>query len=462
MSQSLIPQTKPATYPHLRCAEVAKRNATHNGETPNGTAAFLSKNGTAFIPAVFDHYGAMGPAIAAFLYGSIAARKVASPHKMFEIGDFEDAGWITKGLEQSDKQGEYHAPYQPSALNGQLRAASEHINAQNSTKEGEKKHYWEAHVEHQIAQSLSRALVEGRSAVLTFYNMAILAQGSGGTKSDEVDFDKIREDLFISAEKKIEEVHAKNFPSITQTTTGMRAKRPTEEGRHSPKLEVDGFDIVSSSDAQERGRASTGEGQIVNDDDASDGASTDHSTSAASAGAGRGGLHGNNEGAEMEVSEAHTNNSSTQGSDEQKIRSKREREEQQEISGGAQREEREHNKEGGTPDQNYSAQEAERAAANGGESTTSERNETHENGGARKHWTETKCRERRDEKLLEGISRLSLKGAAKERESMGDEESTKTKGEHRSLSGGGPESLANWYWYWYWYCSSQSRASFVS
>ena len=335
---------------------------------------------------MFDHYGGMGTAIAALLYGSLGQSRSSLP-KDFTGSDYNDAGWITKDLEPSEKSGQFHAPYQPSALSGQFRAASAHIHSQASEiKEEKKKHYWESNFEHEMEQQLSVTFAEGASALLGFYRMMTMTTGSG-IKRDELNFEEIKNGLFASAEKYLEEVHLRgNLPNMRRTSLGMRAVRPEDDGSHSAQLHDDGFEFAEDNYNQD---VAPGESEMEN-------MKTDNSSSAQDARA-----------------EQQNNNSA--------------------------RRKREQNEEGVIPDQNTATQELGNDHSGGANSMAKgEEKEQQERDGAEEHWTRTRCLARR---RTGTTKQKASQSAGDEQESMAEEESTTTKGEHRSLSGGGPESL---------------------
>jgi len=195
----------PETYKHLTNAEKVKREYTHSGATPGGTATFLAQRGTAFLPIAVDAYGGMGTSAAAFLYGSAAATKMKNQKSVLTTAHYEDAGWIREKDKQSGKTSDYYVPYFPKDLHGQLRAASMKAKEDiaNSGGKANSKNYWESPGERKMMQLLSSTLVEGTSAVVMFYKTAITSAG-GENAVANADFARVREKLFLSAEKMME------------------------------------------------------------------------------------------------------------------------------------------------------------------------------------------------------------------------------------------------------------------
>ena len=192
----------PAAYTHLLQAEEKKRADKHDGATPSGTAAFLAENRTAFVPIAIDHYGGVGSAAAAFLFGSLAQRKRAKPLEGFSSDDCTVAKWITPGGKPSEKVGDYLVPYMPKEIAGQLKAASKKIKEDlEDETEQTMKNYWESTAERQIMQGLSLNHVKGAAAVIEFFITATSGVGERSSVPEHTDFSKIGEKLQAAAEK---------------------------------------------------------------------------------------------------------------------------------------------------------------------------------------------------------------------------------------------------------------------
>ena len=259
-------------------------------------------------------------------------------------------------------------------------------------------------------QSMSATLVEGASAVLDFYNMAAMSKG-GAEVPEHIDWKKIRGELFQSfqiLQKK--ESGERNIPIICETESGRRARRPSEEGARSPQLDEDGFEyaydeqaksIAGRKDEQDEthsgkeGGGGGGEDVVVNGREDFEKTATSKSEQERKGG---------------ERAEEHDQEMITEDTLSDKITKGR-----------------------GLP------LKEEDCTVRGGGPAVSLKVTKHE-----RHWTEERCwAARASTGLGNEMNMLTLKEAGENKSATEEERSAEKRGERRSLSEDGLESLAN-------------------
>jgi hypothetical protein len=89
----------PAAFPHLVSAENKKRNDTHDGRTPGGTAVYLANQSVAFIPLAMDYPGAMGASMSLVLHNTLTGRRpergTQDKSSKIPAADLAAARWVT-------------------------------------------------------------------------------------------------------------------------------------------------------------------------------------------------------------------------------------------------------------------------------------------------------------------------------------------------------------------------------
>jgi hypothetical protein len=168
----------PAALPHLVKAEASKRAATHDGRTYGGTAKYLAERSIAFVPIAIDPLGGMGAQVSLLFLDTHTGRR---PERTLDAkvckvpaGDLVAANWITPGRIASEDPTLHLPPFHPPSLNGQFKAAIEHL--RKNVHPGKEIDTYQAHATVQrLALSLSTRHVDGVATVVRIFTTSISA-----------------------------------------------------------------------------------------------------------------------------------------------------------------------------------------------------------------------------------------------------------------------------------------------
>jgi len=168
----------PAAFPHLLKAEATKRNATHDGRTHGGTAQYLADRSIAFVPIALDPLGGMGPQFSLVLHDTLTGRRIerALDGKACRVPaeDLAAANWVTPGRLASNDPTLYLPPFHPPSLNGQFKAAIDHL--KKNANPGELPDNYHAHATVQrLALALSTRHVDGVATIARIFRSSISA-----------------------------------------------------------------------------------------------------------------------------------------------------------------------------------------------------------------------------------------------------------------------------------------------
>lgn len=169
----------PAALPHLVKAEASKRADTHDGRTYGGTAQYLAERSIAFVPIAIDPLGGMGAQASLIFHDTHTGRRLertlAGKVGKVPAIDLEAANWITPGRIPSEDPTLHLPPFHPPSLNGQFKAAIEHLR-KNDHPTREDIYTYQAHATVQrLALSLSMRHVDGVATVVRIFTTSISA-----------------------------------------------------------------------------------------------------------------------------------------------------------------------------------------------------------------------------------------------------------------------------------------------
>lgn len=169
---------RPAAFPHLLKAEATKRGDTHDGRTIGGTAQYLAERSIAFVPMAVDCMGGMGSQLSLLLFDSHTGRRPeraqdGKPCRVPAV-DLAVENWVTPDRMLSDDPTLHLPPFHPPSLNGQFKAAIDHL--KKSADPGEEPDVHQAHaIVHQLALTLSTCHVNGVGVVARIFGSSIEA-----------------------------------------------------------------------------------------------------------------------------------------------------------------------------------------------------------------------------------------------------------------------------------------------
>ena len=175
----------PAALPHLLKAEAGKRSATHDNRTPGGTAQYLAGKAVAFIPIALDYLGGMGPQASLVFNNTLTGRRPerALNGKTCKVSaaDLTAENWVTPDRVASDDATIHLPPFHPPCLNGQFKAAIDHI--RKEAQPGENLDTWQIHAAVQrLALTLSTRHAAGVATIARIFRSSMsAAQGRTAT-----------------------------------------------------------------------------------------------------------------------------------------------------------------------------------------------------------------------------------------------------------------------------------------